>query len=116
PDVEWLPPGSQPEDVDWRVRPERAASMDAAVRLYFPAHVAGSLLPDFAGLRAKVQPMGGPPSDFVLHGPRELETSAVALYGLESPGLTAALAVAHEVARLLGCPPMEDAACDGPLL
>ena len=58
----------------------------------------GALAPAYSGVRPKLQGPGEPARDFVLQGP---ETHGVAglvnLFGIESPGLTASLAIAAEV-------------------
>ena len=63
----------------------------------------GALQPDYTGVRPKVSGPGQSAGDFILQGPA---THAVAglvnLFGIESPGLTASLAIAREVALMLG--------------
>jgi L-2-hydroxyglutarate oxidase LhgO len=102
PDVEFL--GSNaPDDIDYTVNPERAASFYAQVRRYWPALPDNSLLPDYSGVRPKVAYNGTIHSDFYIstaqqHGIKGL----VNLFGIESPGLTASLALAKRVTQLLG--------------
>lgn len=102
PDVEFL--GSNvPDDIDYTVNPERAASFYAQVRRYWPALPDNSLLPDYSGVRPKVAYNGTIHSDFDIstaqqHGIKGL----VNLFGIESPGLTASLALAKRVTQLLG--------------
>jgi len=56
------------------------------------------LVPDYAGIRPKLQAPGGSPADFVIQGPSVHGlTGLVNLFGIESPGLTAALAIADYV-------------------
>jgi L-2-hydroxyglutarate oxidase LhgO len=96
PDVEWV------DSVDYDVDPQRALSFYQAIRRYYPELRDGALQPGYTGIRPKLQPPGGPPEDFVIQGP---ETHGVAglinLYGIESPGLTASLALADLVAARL---------------
>ena len=100
PDVEWV------ETRDYRVDPARAASFYAAIRRYWPDLPDGALQPDYAGIRPKIVGPGEPAADFAIHGPRDHGIAGlVNLYGIESPGLTAALAIADHVAQLLGCGP-----------
>lgn len=87
---------------DYRVDPARAASFYAAIRRYYPQLPDGALQPGYAGIRPK---LGHPGSDgdFLLQGPAEHGISGlVNLFGIESPGLTASLAIAEQVAEKLG--------------
>lgn len=96
PDVEWL------DKANYKVDPGRADSFYEAVRSYWPALPDNSLLPDYAGLRPKIQFGEAVFSDFVLQGPQEHDFAGlVNLFGIESPGLTAGLAIAEEVEQLL---------------
>jgi L-2-hydroxyglutarate oxidase LhgO len=98
PDVEWV--GTR----DYRVDPARAESFYAAIRRYWPALPDGALQPDYAGIRPKIVGPGAPAADFTIQGPRDHGIAGlVNLYGIESPGLTASLAIADHVAMLLGC-------------
>jgi len=59
-------------------------------------------LPGYAGIRPKIQPPGGPFADFSLQGEDDHGIAGlVNLYGIESPGLTASLAIADAVTKLL---------------
>jgi L-2-hydroxyglutarate oxidase LhgO len=94
PDVEWVTAR------DYDVNPRRADAFYAAVRRYWPALKDGALVPAYAGIRPKVTAPGAPAGDFVVHGPGETGVPGyLALYGIESPGLTAALALADLVAE-----------------
>jgi L-2-hydroxyglutarate oxidase LhgO len=74
----------------------------AAIRAYWPALPDGALLPGYAGIRPKLQAPGGPPADFLIQGPETHGVpSLVNLFGIESPGLTAALAIAEQVSGLI---------------
>jgi L-2-hydroxyglutarate oxidase LhgO len=100
PDTEWV---DRPDDYD--VDPARADSFYAAVRAYWPDLPDGALLPGYAGIRPKLGPAGTPAADFVVQGPADHGVPGlVNLFGIESPGLTAAWALAEEVARKLGLP------------
>ncbi len=92
PDVEWV------EAIGYEVDPARAHSFYAAVRRYWPDLKDGALQPGYCGIRPKIVPPGAPAQDFVVQGP---ETHGVPglvnLFGIESPGLTAALALADHV-------------------
>jgi len=101
PDVEWITPDSA-DAIDYRVDPERAAGFEAAIRRYWPGLRAGALQPAYSGVRPKLQAPGEAAHDFVLQGPAEHGVRGlVNLYGIESPGLTASLALADEVVSRL---------------
>ena len=95
-------PDTEPvESLDYAVDPARALSFYAAVRRYFPALRDGALQPGYAGIRPK---LGAPGAalDFVIQGPAVHGVPGlVNLFGIESPGLTASLALADLVAERL---------------
>lgn len=102
PDVEWLA-ATDPEALDYRVDPARGAAFAADIRRYWPELPEGALQPDYAGVRPKLHGPGEPAADFVVQGPREHGIAGlVHLFGIESPGLTASLALADEVVAALG--------------
>lgn len=99
PDVEWI------EDIDYRVDPARHAGFLAAARLIWPGLEADRLTPGYAGIRPKLSGPGEPAADFAIWGPERHGLSGlVNLFGIESPGLTASLAIADMVAEKLGLP------------
>jgi L-2-hydroxyglutarate oxidase LhgO len=62
----------------------------------------GALQPGYTGIRPKIAGPGAPAPDFMIQGPRDHGVKGlVNLYGIESPGLTASLAIADHVADLL---------------
>jgi len=92
PDVEWI------DEIDYTVDPARADSFYAAVRKYWPDLPDGALQPGYAGIRPKVTPRGAPAQDFVVQGPHTHGVAGlINLFGIESPGLTASLALANYV-------------------
>ncbi len=92
PDVEWV------ERVDYEVDPRRADRFYSAIRQYWPALPDGALVPAYSGIRPKTAGPGAPAQDFVIEGPRVHGVPGlVNLFGIESPGLTASLALADEV-------------------
>ncbi len=96
PDVEWV------DTLDYDVDPARADVFYDAVRKYYPALADGAIQPGYAGIRPKLQAPGEAARDFLIQGPAEHGVAGlVNLYGIESPGLTASLAIADEVAELL---------------
>lgn len=99
PDVEWT------DTIDYAVDPHRADGFYAAIRRYWPDLADGALQPAYSGVRPKVAGPSGGPGDFILQGPEITGHPAyLALYGIESPGLTASLAIAREVERLSAAP------------
>ena len=97
PDVEWV---DSPDDL--LVDAARGDAFYAEVRKYWPALPDGALQPGYAGMRPKLQAPGSPAADFVIQGPVEHGIPGlVNLFGIESPGLTSALAMAEHVAQLL---------------
>lgn len=83
----------------WSEKAERFAE---AVRRYLPGVEAAHLEPEFAGVRPKLERLGGAPTDFALLGPEDTGSPGIVhLLGVESPGLTACLAIAEWVATRL---------------
>jgi L-2-hydroxyglutarate oxidase LhgO len=96
PDVEWI------ERPSYEVDPARALRFYAAIRSYWPGLPDGALEPAYAGVRPKVTGPGEPAGDFIIDGPRQHGCPGlVNLFGIESPGLTASLAIGDYVAALL---------------
>jgi L-2-hydroxyglutarate oxidase LhgO len=96
PDVEWI------DELGYAVDPDRAFAFYAAIRRYWPELRDGALVPAYAGVRPKITGPGEPAADFAIQGPGEHGvTGYVALYGIESPGLTAALAIADRVLEII---------------
>ncbi|MBA3596176.1 MAG: NAD(P)/FAD-dependent oxidoreductase [Methylibium sp.] len=101
PDVEWVEADAE-GGLDYRVDARRAAGFETEIRRYWPALPAGALQPAYTGVRPKLQRPGEPAQDFRIDGPGEHGIGGlVNLFGIESPGLTACLALGEEVrARL----------------
>ena len=96
PDVEWV---SAPDDLG--VDPARAQGFYAAVRQYWPGLPDGALQPAYAGIRPKISGPGQTAADFCVQGPQDHGIHGlVNLFGIESPGLTSALALGDCVARV----------------
>ncbi|HVZ43004.1 MAG TPA: NAD(P)/FAD-dependent oxidoreductase [Ramlibacter sp.] len=101
PDLEWLD-ATRPEDIDYAVNPARAHGFYEEVRRYWPRLPDGSLVPSYSGVRPKIHGPGQAAPDFridgtALHGVPRL----VNLFGIESPGLTSALAIGEAVVAML---------------
>ena len=95
PDTEWI------DGLDYRLDPGRGAGFAAAIRRYWPGLPDGALTPDYSGIRPKLAPAGGAATDFLIEGPESHGLPGlVNLFGIESPGLTASLAIAEAVADL----------------
>ncbi len=96
PDVQWV------SGIDYDMDPGRASSFYGAIREYWPGLPDASLQPAYAGIRPKLVGPGDPAADFRLDGAgRHALAGLVNLFGIESPGLTASLAIAASVRRLL---------------
>jgi L-2-hydroxyglutarate oxidase LhgO len=96
PDVEWIERigGSD----DYAVDPRRAERFYAAIRRYWPGLPDGALAPGYSGIRPKTAGPKEPAPDFQIQGPRRHGVPGlVHLFGIESPGLTASLALARAV-------------------
>lgn len=98
PDIEWI------DRIDYAVDPNRSAGFDEAIRRYWPGLPDNALQPAYSGIRPKISGPSEPAMDFRIDGPeRHGVAGLVNLFGIESPGLTASLAIADEVvSRLAG--------------
>ncbi|WP_047308352.1 NAD(P)/FAD-dependent oxidoreductase [Rhodopseudomonas palustris] len=97
PDVEWI------DEIDYVVDPARAARFYPAIRKYWPDLPDGALSPGYSGIRPKIVPPAVAVQDFVVQSPAEHGVAGlINLFGIESPGLTASLAIADHVADLTG--------------
>ncbi len=96
PDIEWTP------EIDYTFEPEKLTQFLDFIRSYYPDLEPSKLHADYTGVRPKLYREGEPVPDFRFddqsaHGVERL----VMLYGIESPGLTASLAIADHVAAML---------------
>jgi len=97
PDVEWV------DAIDYGVDFHRCDGFAEAIRRYWPGLPDDALTPAYSGIRAKLGGPDDPASDFRIDGPdRHGVRGLVNLFGIESPGLTSSLAIAEEVADILG--------------
>lgn len=97
PDVEWI------STADYRVDPLRAPVFAEQVRRYWPGLPPQALAPGYAGIRPKLVGPGEPPADFRIDGAeRHGLPGLVNLFGIESPGLTASMAIGELVCEKLG--------------
>jgi L-2-hydroxyglutarate oxidase LhgO len=96
PDVQWV------EQCEYQVEPRRAERFYAAIRAYWPELADGALQPAYAGIRPKINGPHEPSADFRVEGPDTHGVPGIVnLFGIESPGLTASLALAAHVADQL---------------
>ncbi|HKB83222.1 MAG TPA: NAD(P)/FAD-dependent oxidoreductase [Burkholderiales bacterium] len=96
PDVSWV------DSVDYTFDHSREPLFYDAIRKYYPALRDGQLQPGYTGIRPKVSGPKEPAADFIISGPRNHGVGGlVNLFGIESPGLTASLAIAAHVQGLL---------------
>ena len=95
PDVVWI------DAADYDFDSANRDRFVAAIRRYYPALDEALLHPSYTGIRPKIVPAGAPAGDFVIEGPAEHGVPGlVNLLGIESPGMTAALAIAERVGRV----------------
>ena len=94
PDIEWIP------EIDYSFDETKLEKFLGFIRTYYPGLDASRLHADYTGIRPKLYREGEPVPDFMVHGP---ETHGLAglvmLFGIESPGLTASMALAELVAE-----------------
>jgi L-2-hydroxyglutarate oxidase LhgO len=96
PDVSWV------DNVDYTFDHARETLFYAAIRRYYPGLKDGQLTPGYTGIRPKISGPDDPAADFVIQGPKDHGVAGlVNLYGIESPGLTASLAIAQYVRDVL---------------
>jgi L-2-hydroxyglutarate oxidase LhgO len=99
PDVEWCAEPDTTFDNDGNAR---CRSFAAAIARYWPEVEEDRLIPAYAGVRPKIAREGEPPMDFAIQGPETHGCEGlIALYGIESPGLTSSLAIGRWVAGRL---------------
>ena len=100
PDVQWVDSPS-----DFHVDASRADAFYAAIRTYWPDLPDGALHSGYAGIRPKISGPNALAADFVIQGPATHGVAGlVNLFGIESPGLTSAMAIADRVTTLLSQP------------
>jgi L-2-hydroxyglutarate oxidase LhgO len=96
PDVQWT------TTLDYRVDDARHEEFAKRIKAYWPGIDAARLAPSYAGIRPKLETPAGQVADFRIDGSRQHGIAGlVHLFGIESPGLTASLAIAAEVRRTL---------------
>ena len=98
PDVEWI------AEKDYRVNEARKAHFEREIRRYWPPLPEDALTGGYSGIRAMLCGRGAAAADFLVQGPWAHGVAGlVNLFGIESPGLTASLALgAHVMEELMG--------------
>ncbi|MCB1614827.1 MAG: NAD(P)/FAD-dependent oxidoreductase [Pseudomonadales bacterium] len=96
------PNASYTEKEDYRLDEEEVDIFYTAIRQYFPDLEADSLVPDFVGIRPKLVGEDDSAADFMIQTEIDHQCkNLVNLFGIESPGLTASMAIAEDVCSLL---------------
>ena len=96
PDLQWI------DHIDYRFDPARMDAFVEAIKRYYPGLDDSALAPGYVGIRPKIVNRSEPSGDFMLQSPAEHGIDGlVNLMGIESPGLTASMAVAEEVVGIL---------------
>jgi L-2-hydroxyglutarate oxidase LhgO len=92
PDSEWV------QGLDYAVDPQRVAPFAEAIRQYWPGLSEARLYPAYAGIRPKLSGPGESTRDFCISVPKQHGVAGlINLFGMESPGLTASLAIADYI-------------------
>lgn len=90
------------DTIDYAVDVHHQPRFVEAIQQYFPALTSTRLEPGYSGIRPKIQGPGDPVKDFVIQSMTEHGVPGlINLFGIESPGLTASLAIAEHVKQQL---------------
>jgi L-2-hydroxyglutarate oxidase LhgO len=96
PDTEWV------DAIDYAVDPQRVPIFAEVIREYWPRLDASRLYPAYAGIRPKISGAGEATRDFCISGPKDHGLAGIVnLFGMESPGLTASLALGEYIAAMM---------------
>lgn len=96
PDVEWI------DEIDYTADKTRLHSFRSAVARYWPEASQSEFTVDYTGIRPKLSQPGAAAADFKICGPVQMGLpNQVHLFGIESPGLTASLAIADYVSQMV---------------
>jgi L-2-hydroxyglutarate oxidase LhgO len=88
------------DSLDLSVDPARIPLFEKEIRRYYPALEVQRLHTDYAGIRPRLITNNGEPADFLIQNEAKHRINGLwQLFGMESPGLTASLAVAELVAN-----------------
>lgn len=104
PNVEWLQCDKE-EDINYNVDANLAGIFVDNIKKYLPHITADMLEPAYSGVRPKVKGLDQASNDFIfLTSSKGTEPALINLLGIESPGLTACLAIAEKIASIIRCP------------
>lgn len=96
PDIDWV------DAIDYAFDESRKVRFVESIKQYFPGLNEARLVTAYTGIRPKLSGPGMPERDFVIQGPTEHGVAGlVNLFGIESPGLTASLAIGEYVKDML---------------
>lgn len=99
PDVEWC---AEPDTTFDDTGGARRRIFAQSIARYWPNVDESRLNPAYVGIRPKIAREGAPPMDFVIEGAETHGCQGlIALYGIESPGLTSSLAIGQLVSARL---------------
>jgi L-2-hydroxyglutarate oxidase LhgO len=96
PDVEWI------DKIDYQVNDQSRQKFAQAIQTYWPECDPSKLAPTYSGIRPKLGTPQQFSTDFVIQTDQDHGlTGLVNLFGIESPGLTASLAIAEQVSSIV---------------
>lgn len=95
PDAEWT------ETPDFSIDAQNVGKFRRAIQRYWPDVPEESLSPAYAAIRPRLDGPSASPADFMIVGPDDHGVAGIInLFGIESPGLTASLAIGAHVAQM----------------
>ena len=95
PDVQWI------QDVNYEFDESRKSVFVNAIKRYYPNLVEDALRPSYTGIRTKLVSEGQGFADFRIRGPKETQIPGyIEAVGVDSPGLTSALAIGEYLVAL----------------
>jgi L-2-hydroxyglutarate oxidase LhgO len=95
PDSEWI------DEIDYQFDERRIAPFYQKIRAFWPDLRDGDLAPGWVGIRAKISTGNTNETDFRIDVSEAGPCCLIDLYGIDSPGLTASMAIAAEVNDLV---------------
>ena len=87
------------ENINFEIDGNKAKDFAKSISSYFPAIKSSDLKPAYSGIRPKLSGLGDVAADFEIQGQNVHGVPGlIQLFGIESPGLTASLAIASHIA------------------